>query len=661
MADLDQVANQGTPRRRRASRPPVHPAEHVVSIRWPVLRLGGIDPTTIAAMCLVVGGLVTWWLASSAIPLYSMTDLGLASVLPLGVWISFLLVALAFVLALRVGRDPPIVITIVATVIMLHGLSISVEPEMRFSMSWQHVGIADYLLTHGSVDPNLDAYQNWPGFFAFTAFLSATTGLRDLTPVIKWAPVFYNLLYLGPIVAIGRSLLGRTRVVWLAVWLFSVNNWIGQDYFSPQGLHFFAYLVVLAVLLQWFKGTTAAIAPTGPRLFHVRLWAVLARCRAANAPSASGLANAPATASQRVALLGAIFLIFAAMVSSHQITPYALFLTTGALVIVGWCRLSTFPIIILLATLLWTAYLAAGYFAGHGGALVSQLGAITSIFRESLGDRLRGSPGHERIVQFRLAATALLWLLAALGLLRLVRRGRRAALGLAAAAVAPFPLLVLQSYGGETLLRVSLFAMPFMAILAACALAGLDRLQQSWRILATVALIGTIFIASFPFTRYGNERMDWFSTKEVAAVRDLYYLAPKGSVLASVTNDLPWRYIRYDDEYRTLTADPRRLRAVHPPIAIGPVVAEDESIDLGVRDRQLLVDQVVSRMAVRNGQQAYLIITRSQKADLDILGPWSPGLADRMVDILRSSASFRVIIDNGDAIVFRLQKEGALP
>ena len=71
----------------------------------------------------------------------------------------------------------------------------------------------------GSWIPTLDAYQSWPGFFAFIAFLWQATGLTDPSPVVAWTPVFYNLLYLPRSSPSAASVTGNRTVTWLAAWL----------------------------------------------------------------------------------------------------------------------------------------------------------------------------------------------------------------------------------------------------------------------------------------------------------------------------------------------------------------------------------------------------------------------------------------------------------
>ena len=114
---------------------------------------------------------------------------------------------------------------------------------------------------------------------------------------------------------------------------------------------------------------------------------------------------------------------------------------------------------------------------------------------------------HVFVVQFRLAMTLGFWVLALYGFLRRVRHGY---LDLDAVALAfvPFGLLALQSYGGEMLLRVYLFSLPFMAFLAAAAfIPSPSRPLSAWptRALA-VAALGLILALMGPDTET-SERM----------------------------------------------------------------------------------------------------------------------------------------------------------
>ncbi|GAA4954515.1 hypothetical protein GCM10023238_21380 [Streptomyces heliomycini] len=40
--------------------------------------------------------------------------------------------------------------------------------------------------------------------------------------------------------------------MWTAVWIFQLANWVGQDYFAPQGLAYLLHLTVIAMVLRHF-------------------------------------------------------------------------------------------------------------------------------------------------------------------------------------------------------------------------------------------------------------------------------------------------------------------------------------------------------------------------------------------------------------------------
>jgi hypothetical protein len=599
-------------------------------------------PEILVGSVILGTGLGLWWASLPSISFDRMTDTGIASVMPMTTWVGLTLVGLSFWIALRSRWEPLILASIAATIISLTGLAVIAEPTMRFVVAWRHVGVADYIRQHGAIDPHIDAYFNWPGFFTFIAFLWQTSGLRSIVPIAKYVPLVYDFMYLPPLVVIGDAVFVDRSLVWAGIWLFYVNNWIGQDYFSPQGLCFFLLLVVLAILLRSFKrnGSVAEAALNLPiRLFD--------RWRRGSKSPVTIAIDAPSTQDERVFLFVVVLLVVAAIVASHQLTPFAIILATGGLAITGWCRLRRLPVIMLLMTLLWLGYMAAIYLRGHLGALLTQAGSLSASLGESVGSRLHGSPGHHTIVLIRLTIIAFIGALALIGSIRRIR-ARKPALPFVVLAAAPIPLAFVQPYGGEVVLRIGLFAMPFLTFLAAPAILPDGSSSIAWHTALVGVVVGGIFVAAFPFTRYGNERMDYYSPEEVTAVHALYRMAPPSSLLVAASDALPWRYTGYASyEYRLLTGLDRHVVATN-----GVPHNKDVSIDIGSADRSLLIRQVMARMEVRTGQPSFLIITKSQEADLAMMSPWAPGALARLVTILRSSATFRVAFENADAIIF---------
>src|SRR5215813_693656 len=136
----------------------------------------------------------------------------------------------------------------------------------RFSIVYRHAGYTEYIMRTGGVDPALDAYFSWPGFFSLNALITKLAGYPDVLNYAMWAPVFYNVFYFGPLYMLFTSFTNNKRIVYLAIWFFYLTNWIGQDYFSPQGLNFFLYLVIIAILVKWFKvPPERERRPLGPR------------------------------------------------------------------------------------------------------------------------------------------------------------------------------------------------------------------------------------------------------------------------------------------------------------------------------------------------------------------------------------------------------------
>jgi hypothetical protein len=118
--------------------------------------------------------------------------------------------------------------------------------------------------------------------------------------------------------------------------------------------------------------------------------------------------------------------------------------------------------------------------------------------------------------------------------------------------VAPFLLLAVQDYGGEGLLRVVLFALPFTALLAASAIlpmhtgpirAFLPTRRQgrhgrtALRLMAAVVILG--FAVATSVARGGNDAYEAYSNGELAAVNFTYGHVHRGQSIGMVAPYLP--------------------------------------------------------------------------------------------------------------------------
>lgn len=567
-----------------------------------------------AAVGLTSAGIVLWAFSLARIDLGRMTDAGLISVLPRSFFVAIVFVSVAFLATLHVRPDGRLLfLHLAALVTILYGTTSIVEHLPHISATWRHVGIIDYISRKHSVNPDIDAYFNWPGFFIVSAFLGKVAGVGSTIGFARWAPLIYDLVFLLPVFLIARAVTADRRLVWTAVWLFSISDWVGQDYFSPQATTYLLYLVALALLLWCF--TT----------------------------DASGLAIrwAGATPSQRALLLLTVTVLIAATVPAHQLTPFALLAATSALVVVRACKARGLPLLVLVMITAWVSYLSVGFLAGHFGSVAGGVGKVDQNVASNLGGRIHGNYDHLIVVMTRVAVTLGLWLTAVVGLARRVLHGYRV-LPVAVLAAAPFPLIGLQSYGGEILLRIYLFALPFMAFLAAAAFFT-GRTPGSWRSTAAVGIFSAVMILGFLVSRYGNERIDYFAGGEVSAMRYVDAVAPTHSTVIALSRDFPRGFGRYGDlHYEFVSEQPPWKRFLLTPHTVGRAY---RAVRLAV-------------LSSRDPRQAYVVVTRTQLEALTTLSDEQPRALALLTRRLRRSHEFRTLLANRDAFVLQLRNAG---
>jgi len=499
-----------------------------------------------------------WSFSLTGLRLQSMSDLGLISVMPALSLASLGLLAVSFALTItrRPFNAPAAAAHVLVLVFALYGITELVEPIPRFATVYKHVGIIHYLQTHNRIDPNIDAYFDWPGFFALGDLLVKLAGWRSALAFAAWGPLLYNLLYLPPLLSIFSWATEERRARWLALWIFYSANWVGQDYISPQGTAYLLWLSMLALLLRFFAPSPLALpGAAGVRAALRRFGRRSLRALAEQAPR-------PPVA-QSAAVLLSVLVMFAAVVSGHQLTPVPVILDVLGLTMLAGMRTKGLPLLLIVG---WTVSLVFGatpFLSGHLSTLVGPLGSPGKNLTTGVSSRLAGSAEHRLIVKLSILFSLGVWLLAVLGAWRRLRAGR---IDLAVLVIGASPLLLplLQAYGGEIFLRVFLFSLPAVALLAAWLFfprerqdplgpaRGLGRLlgrlplarSGVWETL-TLALVACLLLAGFQFARYGNERFANFTRADAAAVAALYRLAPLGATLDAGNDNLPWRYERY--------------------------------------------------------------------------------------------------------------------
>ncbi|WP_062437583.1 lipopolysaccharide biosynthesis protein [Herbidospora daliensis] len=587
---------------------------------------------------ITVQALVMYVLAMKARPtglvgvdLYAMTGLGLVSVMPPVALLAIGLLILSFFDTLTQKRNRPVLLLfqILAVMFALHGAAVLVEPLPRFPVAWTIGGFVDYIARTGETLTALDARFNWPGFSVFSAFMIRAAGVEDAAALLNWWPLISNVAYLIPLIVIVRRLQADRRAKWLALMIFVVSQWVGQDYFSPQGMTYLLYLLFVAILVTWFLRVDPASS------FWKRRWTLIPGERAPK----------KTTVTDRIIILVLLVMIFVATATSHQITPFMMCGVLLGFVVLRRTRLS-FMMVVLFGAIVaaYVNYMAVAYWSGHLDAMVGSVGQVGGNLTSQTTGRISSTNPERLIVLYtRLAITGVILGLAGLGLLRRLKKGVGDRV-VFVMMVVPALSLAMLSYGGELGLRVYLFTLPATSILVAYlfypGLPSKVAAKRRFPVLAklrpvvacglVVALAGAFLLA-----RFGNEKYEWTSPQERAAIDYIYeqdlettrilYLVPEGDGGSSISWSL------------TGVERVRQIRATagRDPYKVDTVVEQ-------LRDA---------------GPGSFILATRSQEASLEIDANYPADWGPKMRVSLAQHPDLKTLVWNDDAAVYALKEQ----
>jgi len=524
---------------------------------------------------------------------------------------------------------------VVALIFMIHSIPVILYGTLRYSWAWKHVGIVDYIQRHGSVNPDisyLEAYHNWPGFFAFFALLTDVNGAENALGLATWAPVFFNLLNFGALYIIYNAVTKDRRLIWLSIWFFFLTNWVGQDYFSPQAQNFFSHLVILGVCLTWFRVATPPKKETLQRWLKFKWLVSLVEFilqRGVHSDPPQHTLERP----QRIGMIAFTLMLFAVIAFSHQITPVMTIISVSALVVFQRCNAKTLPLDMALILLAWYLFGARSFLLNEIPYLITSFGQVSETIDGGLIDLSRASTGQQIVAQVGRILSASIWLLAMIGFFRRITKGYWD-LSVWLLAFSPLPMLVANPYGGEMMFRVFLFTLPFITFLAAGTIfTNLDS-GRSFFTPFVLIILSTALLSGFFFGYFGKELQYRFSEEEVEAVQYLYSIAPEGSMFIEGSRNYPGFFKNYE-LYRYVS------------------IAEEPWDSL-----QEILDQPAETLEVWMSDdiypETYLFITHGQKAEINNIGEIPTGSLDMIEAALLLSPKFEVIFENDDARIFIL-------
>jgi hypothetical protein len=535
-------------------------------------------------------------------------------------WTVGVLLLLVAVLWLWRARSPLFGASVVCFCVTATATASIVYPYARFDWTQPHVGLTDLFLVRGHTLPGLNIYQAWPSFFAGVAWLCKAIGAAPLEKIAAWWPAAADLVGLLCITAIASALGLRRSAGWLAALLFTLGNIVAQDYFSPQSA---AYVMALAFVALWVR------VEKGSR---------------------------PGRADW---VLGAV--AAAAIATSHELTPFALAGFTAIFAAFGLLKSRWVVALIGVPTVAWAALHAQDISTwGHLGQL-GNLGANITTPNASLGYH------YDLAVRLNvLGQIGAPLIVGILALVALVAQRDRLNLCLATCVVSCGALFVVH-YGTEDVLRITLFSVPWLSLLAGRGLTAAKHggnrprprhalpssrpsSQVAWRLALTVAVV-PLTACYFMATSVIDDVYVVRAT-DLQMSRIFEATAPQGSLLLGVGNPsyLPagstWQSIYY--EYYGQT-----------PVAQGSATPEEAA----TRSLQSLLELAssISGSQQEEGEGAarvYVVFTTQEETQLAAVGEFSPAAYWSMAGQAERCPSLRVVAHNSSAVLLEYHAKG---
>jgi hypothetical protein len=587
-----------------------------------------------ASIVAILASAALWWMSIPAIDPRGLTDYGLASVTPPTFFVAFALLTVSFCLLVCLPYAPvPLLLGhVFMLVVMIHGTLPLVYDVPRYSWTYKHIGVASYIQHYGTVDPAVDIYHSWPAFFALSALLTDLAGLSDALGFAAWMQLFFNALYLGALLIVFRALTRDRRLIWLAVWFFYLANWIGQDYFSPQAISYFMYLIILGACLTWLRPLGADhTLLIGRWAMPNPLVSLLSRKR--KSPLVERMSRETPLVRQRVVMTGVVMLLFLVTATGHQLTPWVMIASVASLVVFRRCGSLGLPLVMTITAVSWVVYMSGPFVYQQGHWVLQTFGHIFSNSTLSLFDSTQASPGRVFVSMATRALTVVVLLLAVLGFIRQYMKIGCEDPSAVVLAVSPMPVMLIQ-YGGETLFRAYLFALPFLAFLAAALLFPAPTFGRSLRTAIVAILVSGILLFGFTFAYFGNEKMNHMSRDEVVAVQELYRIAKPGSLILALNENSPLKLSGYEQFTHRWLSDMPQFKVKS---------SVDEQVGYIVR---LMTDEAFPA--------TYLLVTRGQEEDARMLN-LQPSGSNQFTQALVESRQFSVVFANSDATLFTVR------
>jgi len=423
---------------------PLHVAGIVTAVRDLPARSWSRPPAPSRALVLALAGAA---LCAVAALTHRHLDPGLwgylADIGPL--WYLGLLLLIAAPVLGRSAGEVTMGVGVLLLMLVLTGTPALVYDAPRIQTAAKHLEFVQQIRDTYQLHTPVAVYNDWPGFFSAMAWLTDVAGIRDPIALATAWPVIIGVARVFAMRYFAGQLLDGKTLPWLATVLGFLADPLGQDYFSPQSVG-----LVLGLLIV-------------------------------------GVALSPTRVATRVTIM---LLLGAAVTVTHQLSPYIIGGTLCVLVVFGRLRPWWAPAAVLLPVAIWT-----GTHVGDLAQFVS-LGSVGDVGnfgvpRSSVTPGLHKQPIVTGTLVAMLAGVLLVGLLALVTLI--LRRRQRRTWALAVSPAVGLVLVAINPYGNEGIFRAILFALPWLAVLAAPAIGRGDPAAAGRRTLAVLLTLATTY------------------------------------------------------------------------------------------------------------------------------------------------------------------------
>ncbi|HWH25750.1 MAG TPA: hypothetical protein VNT53_03805 [Pseudolysinimonas sp.] len=542
--------------------------------------------------------------------------LAVATVLGLCVW---------GVAARRIFPAPVMAGVLAVLIAMLYSSANIIEAAPRLPWTYKHIAVTSYIDAFGQVDPSIDIYNRWPGFFSVSAFIGRIANDRAPIAYATWAELLFPLIDAALVFGIGRVISKNARIAWTAALVFSLCNWVNQNYYSPQAFAFTLYLAMCFGVMAVLRSTPIRwVAAVEKRIIRPD----------ALDPKSTHEGEKGPQRQLRIATIVAVLILQAIIVASHQLTPYLAILGLLPLTIVGYIRPRWLGPALLGIALLY---------------LLPNLGYIQSVYGIFSGFDLFANASYTPpnaaqatdAAQFGSRAatilSALTVVLAVGGWLRNFLRGNvGTTIVVGWLAAAPSLALLGQSYGGEGRLRVFLFGLPWYAI-------GVAWLFWSGRVRTRRLIAGfsaalVAMAVLFTITYFQPEADHLVSRQDTRAAEWLDARVERDDLAVEAVADFPL----FIGSHYSLFDSASKTASLVTFLEDGSTTISGPSIERYVR-------------SLATAPHSYVIFSDSQTTYASEHKMLKDGVLAKAEEAIRGDSQFREVYDTGAVRIYELR------